>query len=138
MKVKFKHVSSRACCLQRSTDGSAGYNLFSATNIVLEPHSTQCIENDIGLCFLKKFFAKIYSRSGILSRSIEAEASVIDSDFRGKVVLHNLSDRQAEHETGDRIVQVVFQKLSVQLLLKFLILTILLQRETNRDSVQLK
>lgn len=84
--------------------------MFSARNMVLEPHSTQCIETDIGLCFLKKFFAKIYSRSGILPRSIETEASVTDWDFRGKVVLRNLSDRQVELETGDRIVQVVFQK----------------------------
>lgn len=43
---------------------------------------------------------------------IEPGACVIDSDFRGnvKVVLHNLFDRQAEFETGDRTAQVVFKK----------------------------
>lgn len=43
---------------------------------------------------------------------IEPGAGVIDSDFRGnvKVVLHNLFDRQAEFEPGDRTAQAVFKK----------------------------
>lgn len=46
------------------------------------------------------------------SRSIESGAGIIDSDFRGnvKVTLDNLSDRQNEFETRDRIAQIVFQK----------------------------
>ena len=81
-------------CPQKSADGSA--DLFSARNIVLEPHSTQCVETDIGLYFSKRFFAKIYSCSGLSSCSIESGADVNDSDFRGNVgaILHNLSNRQ--------------------------------------------
>lgn len=116
MKIKFKRFSARARCPQHSTDGFAGYDLFSAENIVLEPYSMQCIETDIGLCFSKRFFAKFYSRSGISSCSTETGAGVIDQDFRGnvKVVLYNLSDRQVEFQTGDRIAQVAFQKVQCQ------------------------
>ena len=104
MKVKFERFSTRARWSQKPTEWFAGYDLFSTRNIVLEPHSTQCIENDIGLCFSKRFFAKIYSHCGLSSRSIESSAGVIDSDFRGnvKVVLHNLR----LHRTA----QIVFQK----------------------------
>ena len=101
----------KAQCHQKTTDSSAHYDLFPARNIVLKPHSTQRLETDtdIGLCFSKRFSAKIYSHSGLSSRSIEYGVGVIDSVFRGSV-LHNLSDRQVEFKTGDRIAQVAFQK----------------------------
>ena len=104
MKVKFKRFSTRARCLQKPTDVSAGYGLFSARNILLEPHSPQC--------FSKRVFCKNLSRSGLPSRSVDSGAGIIDSDFRGnvKVALHNLSDRQVQFEATDRIAQTVFPK----------------------------
>ena len=45
-------------------------------------------------------------------RSIECDGGVIDWDFCGNVyvILHNLSRKQVEFETDDRIAQVTFQK----------------------------
>ena len=42
------------------------------------------------------------------------------SDFPGnvRVVLHNLSNKQVEHETDNRIAQVVFQKVKSPVLLE--------------------
>ena len=81
----------------------------------MEPYSTQCIETDIGFCSSSK-----YSRSNLSSRSIESSAGVIDSDFQRnvKVVFHNLSNKQVEFETGNRIAQVVFQKVKSPVLLE--------------------
>lgn len=64
------------------------------------------------MMFFKRVFYKNLSCSGLPSRSIESGAGIIDSDFRGnvKVTLDNLSDRQNEFETRDRIAQIVFQK----------------------------
>ena len=81
MKAKFKRFSSRARCLQKSTQGSAGYNFFFSRNIVLEPNTNQRIPIDIGFCLSSKYFATIYSRSSLSLRSIECGGGVIDSDF---------------------------------------------------------
>ena len=53
MKAKFKRFSTWARCPQKSTKGSAGYDLSSDRHVLLKPHSAQCIETDIGLCFSK-------------------------------------------------------------------------------------
>ena len=86
--------------------------MFSARNVAIEPHSTLCVKTDISFGFSKKYFAKIYSRSGLSSYSKEWGAGVIGLDFRGdgKAVLHNLSNKQIEFVIRDRIAQVVFQK----------------------------
>ena len=112
MKIKFRRFSSKARCPQKSTLGSAGHDLLSSRNVVLEPNSNQHIPIDIGFCFSSKYFAKIYSRSSLSLRSVEFGGGAINSDFRGNVnvILHNLSDKDVEFETDGRIAQVVFQK----------------------------
>ena len=81
MKVKFRRFSSRARWPLKPTQGSAGYDLLSSRNIVLEPNTTQHIPIDIGFCFSSKYFAKIYSRSSLPLHSIECGGGVIDSYF---------------------------------------------------------
>ena len=68
----------------------------------------------IGFSFSKKFVAKIHPKSSLSIHSIKLGAGVTDSDYRGNVcvVLHNLSDKRIEFSVGDRIAQVVFQKIS--------------------------
>ena len=51
MKVKSRRFSSRARCSQKSTQGSAGYDLFLSRNVALEPNTTQRIPIDTGFCF---------------------------------------------------------------------------------------
>lgn len=62
IKAKFKHFSSRAHHPEKSAVGSTGYNLFSARNIVLEPHTT-----------MKLIFALAF-RANILQKFILALA----------------------------------------------------------------
>ena len=44
MKVFFKRFSSKARRPKKSTNGSAGYNLVSARNIIIAPDSTLRVE----------------------------------------------------------------------------------------------
>ena len=105
MKVKSRRFSSRARCSQKSTQGSAGYDLFLSRNVALEPNTTQRIPIDTGFCFFEQIFCKNLLTFELSLRSIECRGGVIDSDFRGNVsvILHNLSDKQVEFEMGDRI-----------------------------------
>ena len=58
MKVKSRRFSSRARCSQKSTQGSAGHDLFLSRNVALEPNTTQRIPIDIGFCFFEQIFCK--------------------------------------------------------------------------------
>ena len=112
MKVRFKRFSTGACVLQKSSTGSACYNLFAARCVTLEPAATRPGETDIGFCFSEKYIGKIYSRSRVTLKSIMVGRGIIDSDYRGNVrmILYNFSDKRLEFNTGDCIAQILFQK----------------------------
>ena len=111
MKVRFKRISTRARCPQKSAVGSAYYDLFGARNIVLEPGSTRSVEIEIDFFFSNKYVSNIHPRSRVSLRSILVGGGIIDSDFRGnvRVILHNFSTNRLEFSTGDRIAQVLLQ-----------------------------
>jgi dUTP pyrophosphatase len=63
----------------------------------------------------KGFYGRVAPRSGLAVKyGIDVLAGVVDSDYRGelKVVLHNLGDRPVEFQTGDRIAQLIIEKIS--------------------------
>ena len=112
MKVRFKRFSTRACIPQKSTSGSACYDLFAAKCAVLEPGGTRSIETNIRLCFSEKYFGKMYPCSRLSLKSIVLGGGIIDSDYRGniRVILHKLSNKRVEFNTGDCIAQIPFEK----------------------------
>ena len=59
MKVKVKRFSSSAQIPQKTTIGSACYDLFAAKSIFLEPNATRSVETDLSSCFSKNYVAKI-------------------------------------------------------------------------------
>ena len=87
MKVKLKRFSSRARVPQKAAIGSACYNLFAAKCVVLETNSTRYVETDLGLCFSKKYMARIHLRSSLSLQSIFVGGGVVDSDYRGNVMV---------------------------------------------------
>lgn len=96
MKVKFKRFSTSARVPQKSTIGSACYNLFAGRCVVLETGATRSLETDIDFCFSDKYVGKIYPRSSVSLKSIKLGEGTIDSDNRGnvRVTLHNFSDER--------------------------------------------
>ena len=107
MKVWFKRFNRRTHVPQKSTIGSACYDLFA-----LELGATKSVETDIGFCFSEKYAAKIYPRSSMSLKSIFLAAGILNSDYRGnvRVILHNLSNNKIEINVGVCIAQVLFQK----------------------------
>lgn len=63
----------------------------------------------------KGFYGRVAPRSGLAFKSgIHVLAGVVDSDYRGelKVILHNLGDRSVDLQSGDRIAQLIIEKIS--------------------------
>ena len=63
--------------------------------------------------YVKPFFFSVAPRSGLAwKHSIDVGAGVIDADYRGPVgvILFNHSDVDIEVKVGDRIAQLIIQK----------------------------
>ena len=112
MKVKFKRFSSHACVPTKSTPGSACSDVYSARNISLGPGVTKNIKLDLGFTFAKKYFCRIYPRSGLSLKPLFLSDWVIDSNYRVNVsvILTSFSSWNIDIEKGDRISQFFLRK----------------------------
>lgn len=108
------------------SDGSAGFDLFSAHDVTIPPMSCRKkgrrtiveagsakVPLDIKLEFPPTHCALIHSRSGIAKDGLIVVGGVIDSDFRGElcVLFRNLSSSAFTFERGSRIAQLVFHRI---------------------------
>ena len=132
-KIKFVRFSYKARVPKCATIDSTGYDLHSAEKVTIKPRSVKAVSTEIGIQnqYLK-LVSKIYSRSSLSMKQIEVGAGVIDSGYRGViwVVLHNHSDKDVNVNVGDRIDQIVFEKISLLVLIEVLDFT----DQTERGS----
>jgi dUTP pyrophosphatase len=100
---------------RRATPGSAGMDLVSCVNTVV-PGGSQwvAVETGIVLQFPSNVYARIAPRSGLaFKHGIQVGAGVVDSDYTGtlKVILFNHGTEPFPVRVGDRIAQVIFEKI---------------------------
>ena len=110
--LKVKRLNDAAILPKRATDFSAGFDLFSTENVIIEPHSTSKIDTGIAIAMNKNQVGLIFARSGLAIKQGLRPANcvgVIDADYRGNVIvaLYNDSDIKREINIGDRIAQLV-------------------------------
>jgi dUTP pyrophosphatase len=101
-----------------ATAGAAGLDVraFIAAPVVLAPLQRQLIATGIFMEVPPGYEAQVRPRSGLaLQRGLTCLNSpgTIDSDYRGelKVLLVNLGDVPQQIESGERIAQLVFQRI---------------------------
>ena len=98
----------------RGSDYAAGYDLYAATNTIVDiaPHSTVKIPTDIAIELQPNTFGAIFARSGLATKKGLRPSNcvgVIDADYRGNciVALHNDTDEMMSIEPQERIAQLV-------------------------------
>ena len=118
--IRISLLSDGAHIPTRMTDGSAGYDLYAAVDVVVPAATTSAIGAvDIGRCLVPLGLAielpigtvgRIAARSSLSVKfNVEVGAGWIDSDFRGEVMveLKNLSSADYKVTAGDRIAQLI-------------------------------
>jgi dUTP pyrophosphatase len=98
----------------RETVDSAGYDLFSAENVTILPHTYHAVELGITIALEKGTYGQIYMRSSLASQhGLFVMAGVIDSDYRGtvKVLVYNMSPANYIVKTGAKIAQLIVHKI---------------------------
>ena len=112
--IKVKKLNEFAKLPTRGSSDAAGYDLYAATNQILDiaPHSTIKVVTGLSFELPEGTFAAIFARSGIATKRGLRPANcvgVIDSDYRGSVIvaLHNDTDEIQSVEPGERIAQMI-------------------------------
>lgn len=93
--------------------GDAGADLCSAADTVIPARGKMLVATGIRLALPEGHVGLIWPRSGLaVKHGIDCGAGVIDSQYRGevKVLLFNHSDGEHFIKKGDRIAQLLIQK----------------------------
>lgn len=96
-----------------ATEGAAGADLRASADAVLEPGARAAVPTGVRFQIPAGYVGLIWPRSGLaLRHGIDTLAGVIDSDYRGEVlvILVNHGAAPVRIAAGDRIAQVLFQK----------------------------
>jgi len=93
---------------------SAGYDLYSAADIVVKPRSKAVVPTDLKVAVPPGTYGRIAPRSGLaVKHFIDVGAGVVDEDYRGPlyVVLFNHNDTPFDVKIGDRVAQFICEKI---------------------------
>ncbi|MGN0818846.1 MAG: dUTP diphosphatase [Christensenellaceae bacterium] len=112
MEVRIKKLCDEAVIPVYQTVESAGADLHSTEETVIEPSRTKLIKTGLAMELPSGFVGLIYARSGLATKRGLAPANkvgVIDSDYRGEIMvaLHNHSQETQTVAKGERIAQLV-------------------------------
>ncbi|XP_057832845.1 deoxyuridine 5'-triphosphate nucleotidohydrolase [Cryptomeria japonica] len=112
--LRVKKLSSNAILPSRGSPLAAGYDLSSVTACVVPARGKAMVPTDLSIAIPEGTYARIAPRSGLAwKHSIDVGAGVIDADYRGPVavILFNHSDQDFQVNAGDRIAQLIIEKI---------------------------
>lgn len=112
--LRFAKLSERAKAPTRGSVDAAGYDLYAAEEKVIEPGKRACVKTDIQIEVPSGTYGRVAPRSGLAAKhGIDVGAGVVDKDYRGNVMvlLFNFGDAAFSVSPGDRIAQLVLEKI---------------------------
>ena len=102
---------------QRAYSSDAGADLFAYEDCEIYPNEQKLVDTGIAVKIPQGFGGFVYNRSsqGKKGITIPHSVGVIDSGYRDtiKVLLKNIGDDPYKIEQGDRIAQLVIQKVEL-------------------------
>lgn len=118
------------------TSGAAGMDLYAnvTENVVIAPGRIKLVPTGISIAVPEGYEAQIRPRSGLAIKhgiSLVNTPGTIDSDYRGEInlIMINFSDKSFVIKRGDRIAQMVINKIEIPNIIEVQELD-----ETNRGS----
>ncbi|XP_040580672.1 uncharacterized protein dUTPase [Lepeophtheirus salmonis] len=113
--LKVLKLSENATLPSRGSPLSAGYDLYSAVDLEIEPQGGRAlVATDISIAVPEGTYGRVAPRSGLaLKKGIDVGAGVVDADYRGPlgVVLFNLGVEPFLVKKGDRIAQLICESI---------------------------
>ena len=115
-KLQVKKLVEKAILPKRGTEFAAGYDLYSSEDKIVPKKNKACISTGISIALPYGNYGRIAPRSGLAAKNfIDVGAGVIDVDYRGEllVLLFNFSDEDFIVKAGDRIAQLIVEKITI-------------------------
>ena len=115
MKLKIKKLFDDAVLLTRAHHDDAGIDLYSYKDQTIEAHETIAISTGVAMEIEKGYVGLIWDKSSIGSKGLKTLGGVIDAGYRGevKVLLHNLTDTPHTFLHGQKVAQLLIQKIEL-------------------------
>jgi dUTP pyrophosphatase len=108
-------LTEHAIIPTRGSKLAAGYDLYSAYEYSIPPRGKILAKTDIQIKVPHGTYGRVAPRSGLAwKQHIDIGAGVVDEDYRGNlgVVMFNHSEVEVNIKAGDRIAQLVCEKIS--------------------------
>lgn len=113
--LQVQRLSDNATIPTRGSKFAAGYDLYASADMVILKGGRTVVPTDITIAVPPSTYGRVAPRSGLaVKHGIDTGAGVIDEDYRGPVgvVLFNHGDQDFEVKKGDRIAQLVIEKIT--------------------------
>lgn len=101
---------------KRADKGSAGLDICTVQDVTVQPGDIAIAPTGLAIEINREVYARIAPRSGLaVKNKIHVMAGVVDSSYRGeiKVVLSNLGKEPVTFSKGDRVAQIILEKISM-------------------------
>uniref|UniRef100_A0AAY4CIQ4 Deoxyuridine 5'-triphosphate nucleotidohydrolase n=1 Tax=Denticeps clupeoides TaxID=299321 RepID=A0AAY4CIQ4_9TELE len=112
--LKFAKLSENATVPTRGSAKAAGYDLYSAYDYSVASLDKVIVKTDIQIAIPAGCYGRVAPRSGLAAKYfIDVGAGVVDEDYRGNVgvVLFNFSKETFEVKKGDRVAQLICERI---------------------------
>ena len=109
-----KKLRNNAAIPKRGTEEAAGYDVASSEEVTVPAKGKVVVKTGISVAVPEGCYGRIAPRSGLaVKKFIDVGAGVIDADYRGEVgvVLFNHSGEDFKVKPGDRIAQLILEKI---------------------------
>ena len=113
VELKIKRLNEKAKLPSYSFKGEAGLDLYAIEDYLLKPGERRLFKLGFAMELPLGYVALIWDRSGLAKKhGIKTMGGVIDPTYRGEVgvILLNTSNEPFEIKEGDRIAQMLIQK----------------------------
>jgi dUTP pyrophosphatase len=114
MKIKIKKLNPDAKMPQFALVGDVGMDLYSVADIIIKPGDRISCPTGIAIKIPDGYAALIWDKSGPSHKfGIKTMGGVFDSNYIGEYLigLINLGKEEFKIEKGQKIAQVIFQKI---------------------------
>ncbi|MEK7634352.1 MAG: dUTP diphosphatase [Patescibacteria group bacterium] len=114
MIIKIQKIDSEAIIPNYANKDDAGLDFYSVEDVALKPMERKAIRTGVKMEIPEGYVGLVWDKSGLaVNNGIKTMAGVVDSGYRGeiKIVLINLSNQDFEIKKGQKIAQMLIQKI---------------------------
>jgi dUTP pyrophosphatase len=112
----FRKLHPDAQLPSRGSDEAVGLDIHAVEALSIRPGERIAIRTGLAVMIPLGFYGRIAPRSGLaVSQGVDVMAGVIDPDYRGEIkcLLVNLGDQVCNISSGDRIAQLIIEKVKI-------------------------